>query len=102
MLLRPGTIVIYDDLEADHPADWSWLIHSARRLTANSKLNRLRTNEKTARSQVNFLGSSQLKLAIAMEVQSWQLTAQVQNWAQRDLDLGKVNHYSQSGLAKRW
>ncbi|MDP6040640.1 MAG: DUF4962 domain-containing protein, partial [Candidatus Latescibacteria bacterium] len=64
ILLRPGTIVIYDDLEADHPADWGWLIHSARRLTANSKLNRLRTNEKTARTQVNFLGSSQLKLEV--------------------------------------
>ncbi len=28
VLLKPGIVVIYDELEADRPARWSWLIHS--------------------------------------------------------------------------
>ena len=28
LMLRPSTIVIYDELEADHPAEWTWLLHN--------------------------------------------------------------------------
>ena len=28
VLLRPRTVVVYDELEADHPAEWTWLLHS--------------------------------------------------------------------------
>ncbi len=27
IMLRPNVIIIYDELEADHPAEWSWLLH---------------------------------------------------------------------------
>lgn len=27
LMLRPSTIVIYDELEAEHPAEWTWLLH---------------------------------------------------------------------------
>lgn len=32
LLLRPDILLVYDELEADHPAEWSWLIHSPGRI----------------------------------------------------------------------
>ena len=32
LLLKPDVIVVYDELEADHPASWSWLLHSMARI----------------------------------------------------------------------
>src|SRR5262249_49167119 len=32
LLLRPSTVVVYDDLVADHDAEWSWLLHSMERI----------------------------------------------------------------------
>jgi hypothetical protein len=28
VLLRPRTVVVYDELAADHPAEWTWLLHA--------------------------------------------------------------------------
>ena len=36
VLLQPGILVIYDELEADQPASWSWLIHSLEHMTVDS------------------------------------------------------------------
>ena len=33
VLLRPSTVVIYDELEADHAAQWSWLLHCEDRIS---------------------------------------------------------------------
>ena len=64
LLLRPWTIVIYDDLEADHPAEWGWLLHSGRAMTANRRKQRLRTRERTARAQVDLMGSTPLRIEV--------------------------------------
>ncbi|NND06244.1 MAG: DUF4962 domain-containing protein [Saprospiraceae bacterium] len=32
LMLRPSTIVIYDELKADHSAEWTWLLHSDREI----------------------------------------------------------------------
>ncbi len=61
--LRPSTIVIYDELEADHPAEWSWLLHSMKEMTARG--NRLSTARDTASAVVNVTGS--LPLAIGVD-----------------------------------
>ena len=64
VLLKPGTVVVYDDLEADHPARWSWLLHSARKMTKNGKLQRLQVKTRTAKGQADLLGSSILTVAV--------------------------------------
>ncbi|MBK7607960.1 MAG: hypothetical protein IPI18_12440 [Saprospiraceae bacterium] len=28
IMLRPSIIIIYDELKADHPAEWTWLLHN--------------------------------------------------------------------------
>ena len=63
-LLRPSTIVVYDELEADHPAHWSWLLHSPNKMTLDSDGNCLFARTLTARSRVDVLGSVPLEFNI--------------------------------------
>ncbi|MFZ5831078.1 MAG: DUF4962 domain-containing protein [Planctomycetota bacterium] len=62
--LRPSTIVIYDDLEADHPAEWSWLLHSPGRITPSSEGVRLEAAVPTGRGQVDVMGSQPLNVSV--------------------------------------
>jgi len=32
VLLRPRTVIVYDELAADHPAEWTWLLHADQRM----------------------------------------------------------------------
>ena len=64
VLLRPQTVVIYDDLEADHDAEWSWLLHSGRKMTVNARLQRLQVKTRTARGRVDLLGSDALQVRV--------------------------------------
>ncbi|MHC4541254.1 MAG: DUF4962 domain-containing protein, partial [Planctomycetota bacterium] len=52
--LRPSVVVIYDELEADHPARWSWLLHSPDKITCEPGSNRLVVAAPSARSQIDF------------------------------------------------
>ena len=64
VLLHPQTIVIYDEVEADHEAQWQWLLHSGRKVVADSSLQRLAGRSRTALSQVDILGSVPLHISI--------------------------------------
>ena len=57
-------MVIYDDLAADHSAEWSWLLHSSRKMTASVRLQRLTTRNATARGQVDLRGSTPLRIEV--------------------------------------
>lgn len=63
-MLRPSTIVIYDELEADHPARWSWLLHSPDKMTLDTDGNSLLARTLTARSRVDVLGSVPLEFNV--------------------------------------
>lgn len=60
VFLRPTTIVVYDELAADHPARWSWLLHSKARMAVEGTRPRLTARTKTARAQVDAFGSAPL------------------------------------------
>jgi hypothetical protein len=62
--LRPSTIVIYDELEADHPARWSWLLHSPARLTAAVPNIRLEAEVAAGRGRVEVFASGPLRAEI--------------------------------------
>ena len=62
--LRPSIVGIYDELEADHPADWSWLLHSPDKISTGSAKNRLAVTGSCARSQVDFFASIPLKIDV--------------------------------------
>jgi hypothetical protein len=63
VLLRPSTVIIYDELEADHPAEWNWLVHSPAELTARGQ--RLSGGVSTGRGQIDLAGSQSLVITIS-------------------------------------
>lgn len=62
VLLRPSIVGIYDELEADHAADWSWLLHSDHKTATEG--NRISVSSDAARSQVVLFGSSPLVMSV--------------------------------------
>jgi hypothetical protein len=65
ILLRPDTVVVYDDLAADHPAQWSWLLHSGQPITADADGGRLLAAVDKARAQVDLFGHTPLVTTIS-------------------------------------
>jgi len=62
VLLRPNIVVIYDELAADHPADWSWLLHCPEKLVADGQ--RISVSTTFARAQAALFGSMPLAISI--------------------------------------
>ncbi len=67
VFLRPDIIVIYDELAADHEADWSWLLHSAMPIAIDAESVSLECITGNAHSQVKFFGSSELGIELSTE-----------------------------------
>jgi len=88
LFLHPETIVMYDELEADHPASWSWLIHSPQKITIDSLQNEFSSALGNFKSKAKLFASRSLK---------WSLTdtfaVPVTNWTQRVDDEGNLVHY---------
>lgn len=63
-LLRPSTVVIYDELAADHPAAWSWLLHGDEEIRPDAERGRLLGTSRAARAQVDVRGSAPLELRV--------------------------------------
>ena len=60
IMLRPSTIVIYDELEADHPAEWSWLLHNDRGLEIDSDNKTIVAENEFANAQVSLYSSTDI------------------------------------------
>jgi hypothetical protein len=60
VFLRPSIIVIYDELEADHAAEWTWLIHSPLEISLDEATQRFSVATTTAKCRVDQFGSSDL------------------------------------------
>ncbi|MFC1715245.1 DUF4962 domain-containing protein [Candidatus Poribacteria bacterium] len=84
VLLRPSTIVIYDEMEADHPANWDWLLHSPQEMTSGSDGLRMLTETSTARAHVDIMGTGSLHMEI-----NDQFDPPALNWRGRKVD-GKI------------
>ncbi len=60
IMLRPSIIVIYDELEADHPAEWTWLLHNDKGLKIDSAKNTIEAENEFANALVSLYSSSDL------------------------------------------
>ena len=60
VFLRPNIVVVYDDLEADHPAEWSWLLHSPGKIEATSE-EQFFASTGNAQAQIDFCASAAVK-----------------------------------------
>lgn len=57
LFLYPDILVIYDDLEADRPVTWSWLIHSPYAFRLDTALNRFAVSGKGVRADAGLFSS---------------------------------------------
>lgn len=88
VFLQPGIVVIYDELEADHPAIWSWLIHSPHHIKINPPAGTFAVEEKGLSAQAYLTGSQALH---------WNLTdtfaVPAVNWLGRTDEEGNLIEY---------
>jgi hypothetical protein len=64
IFLRPSIIVIYDELEADHDAEWTWLIHSPFEISLEDRSRKFSVATTTAKCRVDQFGSSSLEIEL--------------------------------------
>lgn len=64
VMLRPSTIVVYDELKAKKPVEWSWLLHSPDEISVDKQSKSLRAVTEKARSRVNIYGSGPLDFSV--------------------------------------
>ena len=78
IMLRPSIIIIYDELEADHAAQWSWLLHNYDGFTIDAKTQTVFAENETAKAQVTLFSSSDIQLNVTD-----QFSVPVDNWTNK-------------------
>lgn len=78
IMLRPSIIVIYDELEADHDAEWSWLIHNDSGIKVDAKKKTLLAENELANAQVSLFSSTEIDYTISNK-----FSVPVVNWLQK-------------------
>ncbi len=64
VLLRPTTILIYDELEANHAAQWSWLLHSPAKMAIGPDGVCLEAQVAAGRGRAEVFGAQPLRVAV--------------------------------------
>jgi hypothetical protein len=64
VLLRPSTVVIYDDLAADRAVGWNWLLHSPARIAATGSGVRLEAETAAGKGRAEVFAAVPLAVAI--------------------------------------
>lgn len=99
IMLRPSLIVIYDELEADHDAEWSWLLHNDKGLITDSEKKTIFAENEVANAQVSLFSSSEIDFAVTD-----QFSVPVENWIQKkDKEVNLVgfpNQWHFKGVSK--
>ena len=78
LMLRPSIIIIYDELEADHAAEWSWLLHNYNGFSLDAKTQTVFAEIETAKAQVSIISSSDIHLNVTD-----QFSVPVDNWTNK-------------------
>ena len=99
IMLRPSTIVIYDELEADHAAEWSWLLHNDKGLKIDSGKKIIVAENEVAKAQVSLYSSSPVTFQVTD-----QFSVPVNNWTNRINEEGDTvefkNQWHFKGVSK--
>jgi hypothetical protein len=64
IMLRPTTIVVYDELEADHPAEWTWLLHNDNGLKIDADKKTIVAENEFANAQVSLYSSTDISFNV--------------------------------------
>ncbi|WP_262247367.1 DUF4962 domain-containing protein [Parapedobacter soli] len=88
LLLKPDIIVVYDELESDHPASWSWLLHSMARIHIDTTSNRFSSH---------FDGFNGVGKLWTPDAVSWSLAdtfeVRAENWRGSRNESGELKRY---------
>jgi hypothetical protein len=84
LMLRPGIIVVYDELEADHPANWSWLLHNDTGLEVNKKTKTITAKNEVGTAAVSLYSSSAINLEVSNK-----FSIPVDNWTKKEDEEGE-------------
>ena len=99
LMLRPSTIVIYDELEADHAAEWSWLLHNDNGLKIDPEKKTIVAQNNLAKAQVALFSSSEIEFRVTD-----QFSVPVDNWTNKINEEGDTlifkNQWHFSGVSK--
>ena len=98
-MLRPSLIVIYDELVADHDAEWSWLIHNDSGIKVDAEKKILLAENELANAKVSLLSSSDIEFKV-----SDKFSVPIKNWVQKRDDNGDLRVFKDqwhfSGVSK--
>jgi hypothetical protein len=99
VMLRPSTIIIYDELEADHPAEWTWMLHNDKGLKVESDKKTIAAENEFANAQVSLYSSSDITFNV-----SDTFSIPARNWNRKVDQEGKlidfVDQWHFSGITK--
>ena len=99
ILLRPSIIVIYDELEADHNAEWSWLLHNDNGFEIEPANNTIFAESEKAKAKVSLFSSSVIDFQVTD-----QFSVPVDNWTNKVDEEGDtvvfVNQWHFKGITK--
>ncbi|MCC6143244.1 MAG: DUF4962 domain-containing protein [Candidatus Hydrogenedentes bacterium] len=88
LMLRPTIVVVYDDLEADHDAEWSWLIHCNDKMDVDEVQCTFAAHNAVAQGRAALFGSVPLRCVL-----SDQFTVKPENWRDLRDEEGEVIAY---------
>lgn len=99
IMLRPSTIVIYDELEADHDAAWTWLLHNDEGLKVDPVKNTIAAENEFAEAVVTLYSSTEIDFLVTDK-----FDIPVRNWKGKVDQEGKlidfVDQWHFSGVTK--
>ena len=99
LMLRPSTIVIYDELEADHPVTWSWLLHNDNGLTIDPVQKTIAAKNEAGKALVSLFSSTPLDFQVTD-----QFSVPVDNWTNKIDEEGDTlvfkNQWHFKGISK--
>ncbi len=99
IMLRPSIIVIYDDLEADHKAQWSWLLHNDKGFEVLPAEKAMYAESDLAKAKVSLFSSSDIDFQVTD-----QFSVPVDNWTNKVDEEGDTivfaNQWHFSGINK--
>jgi len=99
LLLRPSTIVIYDELEANHDAEWSWLLHNDSGLQLNPENNTILAKNDVTYARLSLFASVPVDFRITD-----QFSVPVNNWTNKINEEGDTlvfkNQWHFKGVSK--
>ncbi|UBM58699.1 DUF4962 domain-containing protein [Marinilongibacter aquaticus] len=78
LILRPDIIVIYDDLESDHQAEWTWLLHNDFGFSLNEQKNGVLAKNDLVQARLSLFSSSDIHFSISNE-----FSIPVDNWTNK-------------------